>query len=102
MAKATRVASATAPIEGWRANVPLFRAIGTSASILLSVAWLTWQGSSWVSDVRGEMRELRQSIVAITKALDEKAAAKDVDHRFALMCARAPNIHRSWVCGEKG
>lgn len=101
MAKPARVA-ASAPVEGWRANIPLFRAIGTSASIILSVIWLTWMGSQWVSDMRAEMREIRTSLQAVTKALDEKAAVKDVEHRFALMCARAPNTHRSWVCGEKG
>ena len=87
-----------APVEGWRANLPVIRAIGTSASILLSAVWITWQGSMWVADMRSEMREIRTTLTTITKAVDEKAALKDVEYRFSLLCARAPVVHRVWVC----
>jgi hypothetical protein len=80
--------------------VPLFRAIATAGSILLSVAWLSWQGSQWVAEIRGEMREMRAAVVAITKGLDDKAASKDVEYRFALLCARAPAAQKVWVCGS--
>lgn len=86
------------PAEGWRANVPLFRAIATSASILLSVIWLTWQGSQWVADIRGEMREIRTGLAAVTQSMNTKAEMRDVEHKFALMCAKAPISARQWVC----
>lgn len=88
--------------EKLRANIPLWRTLGTMTTIVLSVIWMTWQGSAWVADIRSEMREMRTSLMAVTKSLDEKAAAKDVEHRFELMCARAPNMHKPWVCGTNG
>ena len=87
-------------VEGWRANVPLFRAIATSGSIILSVIWLTWQGSGWVSEIRNEVRELRTAITSVTRSLDDKAGVKDVEHRFALQCARAPAQYKPWVCDQ--
>ena len=89
-----------APVEGWRANVPLFRAIGTSLSIIVSVIWLTFQGSQWVSDIRAEMREIRVGLTAVTQSMNTKAEMKDVEHRFALMCAKAPLNAKQWVCTE--
>ena len=78
-------------VEGWRANVPLFRAIATSASILLSVAFFTWQGSQW-------MARIENRLVAIEQATTDKASLKDVDHKFELMCAKAPPSAKQWVC----
>ena len=90
----------TTHVEGWRANVPLFRAVGTMASILISVMWLTWQGSAWVNDIRTEMREIRNGLTAVTTAMNTKAELRDMEHRFELMCARAPAHQRPWVCGN--
>ncbi len=78
-------------VEGWRANVPLFRAIATSMSIILSVIWLSWQGSQWVTRI-----ETRLS--AIEMVGSTKANAQDVDYRFALQCARAPAQYKPWIC----
>jgi hypothetical protein len=88
--------------EKMRANIPLLRTLTTATSILLSAMWLTWMGSQWVADIRSEMREIRTSLSLVTRALDDKAASKDVEHRFALMCARAPVNARAWVCNTKG
>jgi hypothetical protein len=85
--------------EKLRANIPLWRAAATSVTIILSVVWMTWQGSAWVADIRNEMREMRTSLMTVTKSLDDKAASKDVEHRFELMCARAPARDKVWVCG---
>jgi hypothetical protein len=85
-------------VEGWRANIPLFRAIGTSLSILLSVIWITWQGSQWVNDIRSEMREIRSELKATRQELTTKAELKDVVHRFELFCAKAPQQHKTWAC----
>ena len=85
-------------IEGWRANIPIIRTMVTSASIILSVAWFTWQGSQWMYDIKSEMREMRASVTAITKTLDDKVGIREVDHRFDLMCARAPPSSKVWVC----
>jgi hypothetical protein len=98
--RGTSYADSRYHVEGWRANIPLFRAIATSASIIISVMFLTWQGSQWVSDMRSEMREIRVTLTTLAKAMDDKATSRDVEHRFALMCAKAPPSAKQWACTQ--
>ncbi len=99
MARHRRV-QASAHVESWRANIPLFRAVGTSASILLSVAWLTWQGSQWVADMKNEMRDIRNTLTVTARTLETKAEKDAIEFRFALLCAKAPPAHKGWACSN--
>jgi hypothetical protein len=84
---------AGAPVEGWRANMPIIRTLVTAASIILSVAWATWKGSEWVNRIESKL-------ASIESIASEKANARDVIHRFELICARAPVHQKTWVCTQ--
>lgn len=101
MAKAQQKPVQQQPVENWRANVPLFRAAATAVSILLTACWFTWQGSQWVAEFKSTFARLETRLVAIEQATTDKVNVREMEHRFALLCARAPMQHRVWVCAQQ-
>lgn len=99
MAK-TAATAAAGPVENFRANVPLIRTLVTAGSILLSVGWLTWQGSQWVSRIETRLSAIETIATEKASKSEAESIRRETEHRFELLCARAPNAHKSWVCGE--